>query len=302
MAEVFKYALHIQGGIDAAAWWLVAAAAVLALALLVNPVTLRPSLDRFRRRSVLGKIATVVVFCALVWRGGAKNDGDRGGDGSRGDAETRRAGGSSFSSTADADAINCVPPNPVNPVNPVKNNLRDSAPPREIYSSTNFPLSVTAILPDNSNRVVNVGLAWTSNAFDCANSRYVQSVMSTNLLVREWFPGGEYLAPTGTNACEIAISSNAVPAVSRDAFSAACGSALFFAFGLDADSDADGLLDIYEALVTLTDPFLADTDLDGLDDGEEISLGTDPNLRDTDGDGMPDGAARSTSCTRTRRT
>ena len=34
----------------------------------------------FRRRSVLGKVATVAVFCALVWRGGAKNDGDRGWD------------------------------------------------------------------------------------------------------------------------------------------------------------------------------------------------------------------------------
>ena len=171
MAEVFKYALHIQGGIDAAAWWLVAAAAVLALALLVNPVTLRPALERFRSRSVLGKVATIAMFCALVWRGGAKNDGDRGGDGSRGDAETRRAGGSSFSSTADADAINCVPPNPVNPVNPVKNNLRDSAPPREIYSSTNFPFAVTAIAADNSNRVVNVGLAWRDISCFWGNNR-----------------------------------------------------------------------------------------------------------------------------------
>ena len=78
MAEVFKYALRIQGGIDAATAWLVAAAAVLALALLVNPVTLRPAQERFRRRSVLGKVATVAVFCALAWCGGGKNDGDRG--------------------------------------------------------------------------------------------------------------------------------------------------------------------------------------------------------------------------------
>ncbi len=38
-----------------------------------------------------------------------------------------------------------------------------------------------------------------------------------------------------------------------------------------------------------TDPLDADTDGDGLDDGEEVDLGTDPLDPDSDGDGAPDG-------------
>ena len=37
-----------------------------------------------------------------------------------------------------------------------------------------------------------------------------------------------------------------------------------------------------------TDPLLADTDGDGLDDGDEIAIGTSPLRCDTDGDGLPD--------------
>ena len=39
---------------------------------------------------------------------------------------------------------------------------------------------------------------------------------------------------------------------------------------------------------TGTDPTRADTDGDGLDDGEEVDCGTDPTRVDTDGDGIPD--------------
>ena len=37
-----------------------------------------------------------------------------------------------------------------------------------------------------------------------------------------------------------------------------------------------------------TDPLVADTDGDGLDDGDEITLGTNPLVQDTDGDGIID--------------
>ncbi len=50
------------------------------------------------------------------------------------------------------------------------------------------------------------------------------------------------------------------------------------------DLDGDGVLDEGES-----DPLLADTDADGLEDGEERSLGTDPNDPDSDGDGIDDG-------------
>lgn len=97
-------------------------------------------------------------------------------------------------------------------------------------------------------------------------------------------------------------------------------------FGTDpfaADTDGDGLRDIYEAQYprlnasaadtngdgtpdpewdpdedTLTvreeqsagtHPFINDTDSDNLTDGREVDRGTDPTVRDTDDDGIPDG-------------
>ncbi len=58
----------------------------------------------------------------------------------------------------------------------------------------------------------------------------------------------------------------------------------------EADTDRDGLPDGEEVNQHGTDPTKADTDGDGLDDGEEIrSTGTDPKNPDTDGDGTSDG-------------
>lgn len=55
------------------------------------------------------------------------------------------------------------------------------------------------------------------------------------------------------------------------------------------DSDKDGLPDQEEGLRG-TDPKKADTDNDGMSDGEEVKgLGTDPLNSDTDGDGHNDG-------------
>ena len=62
-----------------------------------------------------------------------------------------------------------------------------------------------------------------------------------------------------------------------------------------ADTDGDGLSDVYEQEVTGTNPGVADTDGDGLDDGEEHlplddHLVTDPLDADTDDDGLLDGS------------
>jgi hypothetical protein len=65
----------------------------------------------------------------------------------------------------------------------------------------------------------------------------------------------------------------------------------------DPDDDNDGLLDTVETDTgiyvdendTGTDPLIADSDQDGLLDGDEVYLlGTDPNKSDTDGDGLND--------------
>jgi hypothetical protein len=55
------------------------------------------------------------------------------------------------------------------------------------------------------------------------------------------------------------------------------------------DTDGDGLTDLAEGQLG-TDPNLADTDSDGIDDGEEVNVyGSDPTLVDSDADGLDDG-------------
>ncbi len=59
-------------------------------------------------------------------------------------------------------------------------------------------------------------------------------------------------------------------------------------YEMGQDEDGDGLSNVREHEAG-TDPFLADSDGDGLPDNEELELyGTDPTLSDTDADGMSD--------------
>ena len=46
----------------------------------------------------------------------------------------------------------------------------------------------------------------------------------------------------------------------------------FYQFGLDMDTDGDGLADAFESLVTLTDTLASDSDLDGLPDGKATGI------------------------------
>ncbi|MEM6927016.1 MAG: hypothetical protein AAF602_08820 [Myxococcota bacterium] len=56
-----------------------------------------------------------------------------------------------------------------------------------------------------------------------------------------------------------------------------------------ADTDEDMLNDGDEVNIHNTDPLVPDTDGDGLLDGDEVERETDPLLADTDGDGLSDG-------------
>jgi extracellular elastinolytic metalloproteinase len=72
---------------------------------------------------------------------------------------------------------------------------------------------------------------------------------------------------------------------SAAACSAGCNSLCFCL----PDADGDGLDDALEDSLG-TDPFAADTDADGLGDGDEVNVyGTNPLDPDTDGDGVSDG-------------
>lgn len=57
-----------------------------------------------------------------------------------------------------------------------------------------------------------------------------------------------------------------------------------------ADTDNDGFLDAYEIIAIKTNPDKVDSDGDGISDGNEVEITkTDPNKVDTDGDGLNDG-------------
>ena len=57
-----------------------------------------------------------------------------------------------------------------------------------------------------------------------------------------------------------------------------------------ADTDMDGVNDYDEVYTYFTDPLSVDTDADSLSDGDEVNnYQTDPNSPDTDGDGLNDG-------------
>jgi uncharacterized repeat protein (TIGR02543 family) len=55
------------------------------------------------------------------------------------------------------------------------------------------------------------------------------------------------------------------------------------------DPDNDGLTNYQEIIIRLTNPNLADTDNDGVNDGQEVTDTTNPLVADTDGDGITDG-------------
>lgn len=54
------------------------------------------------------------------------------------------------------------------------------------------------------------------------------------------------------------------------------------------NTDEDGLSDIFEVQIYHTDPLKADTDGDGLCDGDEVAIKTNPLLPDSDGNGIID--------------
>ncbi len=61
------------------------------------------------------------------------------------------------------------------------------------------------------------------------------------------------------------------------------------------DPDSDGLTNYQEIIIRLTNPHVADSDSDGVIDGQEIIDATNPLVADTDGDGLTDGEEKTRS-------
>ena len=146
--------------------------------------------------------------------------------------------------------------------------------PSGLFRTTGFEV-------DSANKILHFSVAWDNDLFNHTLSRNIFLYASTNLLERRWTWLNTYSMPEGTNAYTFAV-----PLSNYDWAASA-----FFQFGLDVDSDNDGLIDSYERLCTLTDSANPDSDSDGISDGQEIALGldllapVDPFL-DFDGDGL----------------
>jgi len=89
-----------------------------------------------------------------------------------------------------------------------------------------------------------------------------------------------------------------IGALDATEIAALAGGASPGSIGAPADTDGDGLPDVYEYRFFPGDltklSAAGDFDSDGLTDGAEFVAGTNPTLSDTDGDGLPDGVETNT--------
>ena len=149
--------------------------------------------------------------------------------------------------------------------------------------STNA-LAITEFEIDQTNRTAYFETRWATNLFDYTDSRNLYLFSSTNLQERQWMPIGLYAMPYGTNTYAFTVTSNNVDMAMRPWYLDTFNGIGFYRFGVDIDSDGDGLTDSYENLVSLTNPFTPDTDTDGMPDGWEV----DNELNPTENDSMAD--------------
>ena len=152
-------------------------------------------------------------------------------------------------------------------------------------------LRISAFGVDQVNRAFVFEASWSENLFNNTLSRNLHLFSSTNLLEKHWLPLGEYLMPSGTNMHSFVVSEEVVIDSARSWFYGLFNQGAFFCFGIDVDSDSDGLTDSCEKLYAHTDPANPDTDGDSILDGVELDHGLNPNVSeaswsDYDGDGL----------------
>ncbi len=247
----------IQSAFDAATPWLASAAAFFALMALGTWFTERKpcgeSLAQFKRLGLFWQIVIILSVGSTTKWAGAKGDGNRGGE----PPAAMRVGHVAESGGGDGQPRSGSGYAPLS--------VTDSP------SYTNLAVSAIAV------SATNIAIAATWNTVTNREDA-LDVYWRTNLVDGGWERLAEVPIDTGTSG--VAFD---VPAEWLDGAPAA-----FFRLGSRLDSDGDGLPDSLETLVCGSSPNLADTDGDGLDDGEELLLGTNPSNADTDGDGLGD--------------
>ena len=259
MGMVTQYTFAILGK---ATPWLMGAAVALLLLWIVLLISEKNSLAKesqsFRSLGPLHKYLIVCAVCFIALRGGSKEGG-------------------------------FLPAVLVNDIASAVSRLTGTAQLRMLPDavSTNA-LAITAFEIDHTNRTAYFETCWATNLFDYTDSRNLYLFSSTNLLERKWTPLCTIPMPTDTNPHAFAVSQSDVIPSMRNWFADTFEGVGFYRFGIDFDSDGDGIADDVEALWMLTSPDNADTDGDGLADGLEAVTGTNPAAADTDRDGLSD--------------
>ncbi|MBQ6245509.1 MAG: hypothetical protein IJK04_01485, partial [Kiritimatiellae bacterium] len=243
--------------ITAATPWLASAAVVLVLmalgARLVERGARCEALSQFKRLGLLWQIAIVLSVGSATRWAGAK--GDRGGGASPSEPHVVRGiliggDGGQLRGGTDYTLLSATDTQAFS-------NLAFCA---ISASSTNIALAATWATITNRQEAIDV-------------------YMRTNLVAGTW----GHLAEVAIDTASQGIAFD-VPAEWLDG-----APVVFFRLGSRLDSDCDGLPDSLETLVCGSDPNLADSDGDGLQDGGELAIGTNPASADTDCDGLDDG-------------
>jgi len=123
-------------------------------------------------------------------------------------------------------------------------------------SPTNLVLAINST---NTNSVVDIEIGYP----DTFTNR-VEVFATTNLVVGEWEIVSSPITTTG--------SSTVVWIDTQASFQ----SRFYRAGNADLDADLDGIVDAREMILYGTNPYLSDSDEDGVDDGDELGCETDP--------------------------
>ncbi len=169
-----------------------------------------------------------------------------------------------------------------------RTSYRGNSAPSSTFNNNGFRLT----------RSSGIGALTTINSTDTNLDTRMWTLTTSSLLNGNISGAGSYLSQTSANLTASPLSGYLFGSWSGDA----SGSENPITILMDSnktvgatfvedtrDPDNDGLTNYQEIIIRLTNPDLADTDSDDVNDGQEVTDGTNPLVADTDGDGLTDG-------------